>query len=279
MRYLPRDVVIVIISGYALLHTRPGELFYGAKGLGEMFVSVIQSSLFQTRFEFFKQMVFPLVGITGIAWLAYVLVQRLQSRFALFGWIAAAIFVVTIALHWLAYQMFGLFLPKDRTAIYLFPLFHDRRQRAGCTVPSTSTLGRFLRGSFVGALTLMAIYFLCCWRLTYFKEWLWDSEVQPAYARLTCLNRENQVTHVVATWSYRGPLNFYQAANPTTMQEIDETFDSPETQIYVVDMLHASEALQGKNVKIFYRSPTTDTALAASPPLAETYAAGTCLRL
>jgi hypothetical protein len=63
------------------------------------------------------------------------------------------------------------------------------------------------------------------------------------------------------------------------MREIDENFDPQQTQIYVADTLHMPEAMQGKDLKIFYRSPATDLVLAASPPLAETYSAGTCLRL
>jgi hypothetical protein len=86
------------------------------------------------------------------------------------------------------------------------------------------------------------------------------------------------VTHVASTWEYRGPLNFYQFAQPTSIQDIDENFDPGQTQIYVVDMFHTSEVLQGKNLKIFYRSPTTDLVLAASPALAESYRAGNCVR-
>ncbi len=62
------------------------------------------------------------------------------------------------------------------------------------------------------------------------------------------------------------------------MEEISDTFDTQQTQVYVVDMFHSPEALQGKNLKIFYRSPTTDLVLAASPQLADAYRAGVCVR-
>ena len=124
----------------------------------------------------------------------------------------------------------------------------------------------------------MAVYFLFCLRLTYFKEWYWDSDVSQTYAVLSCLNRTNQVTRVASTWSYRGPLNFYQIAQPTSMQEITDKFDPQRTQVYVVDMLHSPEALEGKDLKIFYRSPTTDLVLAAKPQLAETSRLGAVFR-
>ena len=206
-------------------------------------------------------------------WLSYSV-----PRIAPLGWAAAAIFAVTLAIHWTAFRLFGLLLPKDRTAIFFFPLFMIVAG-ALAAVPPPSRIGRYLRASFIGALAFMAIYFLSCLRLTYFKEWYWDADVHRTYAVLSCLNRERQVTHVASTWEYHAPLNFYQLAQPTSMQEIEDTFDPRQTQVYVVDTLHSPEALQGKNLKIFYRSPTTDLVLAADPQLADTYAAGSCLRL
>ncbi len=147
------------------------------------------------------------------------------------------------------------------------------------SIPPPSRLGRYLRAGFLGALAIMATYFLLCLRLTYFKEWVWDSDVQRTYAVLSCLNREHQVTHVASTWEYRGTLNFYQLAQPNSIAEINDMFDPQHTQVYVVDTLHSPDVMPGQDLKIFYRSPTTDLVLAASPMLADTYAAGTCLRL
>ncbi|MCU1334583.1 MAG: hypothetical protein JWO19_164 [Bryobacterales bacterium] len=275
---LPGAAVTAIVSGYALTHWRPGELIYGAKSLGETFATIIAASLFQTRFVFLKPLVFPLVGVTGLIWLSYLIVSRTKAKIARFGGAAAALFAVTVVLHWMAFRLFGILLPKDRTAIYLFPLFMIV---AGvlAAIPPPSVLGRNLRACFIGALALMATYFLLCLRLTYFKEWQWDADVQNTYAVLTCLNREHQVTHVASTWEYRGPLNFYQLAEPNSIQEIDDKFDPQQTQVYVVDTYHSRDELQGKNLKIFYRSPITDLALAASPPLADDYVAGVCFRL
>jgi hypothetical protein len=274
---LPGVVVVAIVAGSALLNFRPGELIYGAKSLRETFGSILEASLFQTRFAFLKPVVFPLIAATGVPYLAYLLLRGSKAKIALLGWAAAAIFVATLGIHWTAFRLFGVLLPKDRTAIFFFPLFMIVAG-AMVAIPAPTSPGRYLRAAFVGSLACMAVYFLLCLRLTYFKEWFWDSDVQRTYAVLSCLNREHQVTHVVSTWEYRGPLNFYQFAQPTSIQDIDENFDPAQTQIYVVDMFHTSEVLQGKNLKIFYRSPTTDLVLAASPALAESYRAGNCVR-
>jgi hypothetical protein len=273
---LPGAAVFTIVSGYALSHTHPGELIYGATNLGETFGTVIEASLFQSPLDFLSPIVFPLVGSTGLLWLLYVVFRRAKTPVAPLGWAAAAIFVTTVAVHWTAFRLFGLLLPKDRTAIFFFPLFMIA---AGvlATIPSSTRPGRRLRACFLGSLALMAAYFLLCLRLNYFKEWYWDSDVPQTYAVLSCLNRTNEVTHVASTWSYRGPLNFYQIAQPTSMEDITDMFDPQRTQVYVVDMLHSSEALEGKDLKIFYRSPTTDLVLAAEPQVAETLASGPCL--
>ena len=270
---LPGMGIFVIVCGFALLHSHPGELFYGATGLSETFGTIIDASLFQSRFDVLAPLVFPLLGITGFVWLLYS-----ATRIGPLGWAAAAIFALILAMHWTAFRLFGLPLPKDRTAIYFFPLFMIV---AGvlASIPPPARLGRYLRASFLGSLVIMAIYFLSCLRLTYFKEWSWDADVQRTYSVLSCLNREYQVTHVASTWEYRGPLNFYRLAQRTPMREIDEMFDPQQTQVYVVDTYHSPEVMQGKDLKIFYRGPTTDLVLAASPPLADAYAAGSCLRL
>jgi len=272
---VPGAAIVAIVSGYALTHRHPGELIYGARGLRETFGSVMESSLFQAKFAFLKPVVFPLAGATGLIWLGYLVFRG--AKIAWLGFAAAAIFAATAAVHWAAFHLFGLLMPKDRTAIYFFALFVVVAGVLAATPPLSRT-GQFLRGTFIGSLALMAVYFLLCLRLTYFKEWYWDSDVQKTYAVLSCLNREHQVTRVASTWEYRGPLNFYQYAQPNSIQEIDEKFD-PLTQVYVVDPYHSPEALEGKDLKIFYRSAATDLVLAASPPLADAYAAGTCFRL
>jgi len=209
--------------------------------------------------------------------MASLLRGKVRARIARFGWAAAAIFVVTVAIHWFLFRLFGLPLPKDRTAIYLFPLFMIV---AGvlASIDAPSPLGRSLRACFIGSLAIMATYFLFCLRLTYFKEWQWDDDVQKSYSVLACLNRTYQITRVASTWEFRGPLNFYQHARPTSMQEIDEKLDSVQVQVYVVDAYHTPEALEGKDLKIFYRSRISDLVLAASPQLVEAFTSGTCLR-
>jgi len=273
---LPGAAIITIVSSYALLHTYAGELFYGAHSLRETFETVMAASLFHNRFEALQPFVFPLVGATGLLWLLYLVVRRTSARLAPLGFAAAAVFAVTAAFHYAIFRLFDLPLPKDRTAIFFFPLFMIVASVLA-VIPAASRGGQVLRSSFVGSLVLMAVYFLFCLRLTYFKEWRWNADVQKTYSMLTCLSRTQQVTRVSSTWSYLSALRFYQLAGPTSLQEVADAYDPQQTQVYVIDSLHTPEALHG-DLKIFYRSPVTDLVLAAKPPLADTYSAATCLR-
>ena len=273
---LPGAAIVAIVSSYALLHWYAGELFYGAHSLRETFATVIAASLFRNRFEVLQPLVFPLVGATGLLWLLYLLFRRVKARLTLLGIAATAVFAATAAIHYAIFRLFDLPLPKDRTAIFFFPLFMIVAGVLAAT-PAASRVGQVLRASFLGSLALMAVYFLLCLRLTYFKEWRWDADVQKTYSILTCLNRTQQVKRVTSTWSYLSALRFYQLAEPTSLQEVADTYDPQQTQVYVIDSLHTPDALQG-DLKIFYRSPATDLVLAAKPTLADTYRAATCLR-
>ena len=77
---LPGAAVFAIVSGYALLHTHPGELIYGATSLGETFGTVIDASLFQSPLDFLSPIVFPLVGVTGLLWLLYAFFRSSQNQ-------------------------------------------------------------------------------------------------------------------------------------------------------------------------------------------------------
>ena len=218
---LPGAAVVAIVSGYALgTSLAPGELVYGAPSLRETFERSSHLRCSKARFDFFKPArISRWSESRAWVWLGYLLPAKNPAAH---GMGAAAIFAVTAAIHWTAFRLFGLLLPKNRTAVYFFPLFMIV---AGVWPPFRQLTGggRYLRGSFIGALAFMAAYFLLCLRLTYFEEWYWDADVQKAYAVLSCLNR----THKVTTSPPLGPTGrrstFTSLAQPTSMQEIDES--------------------------------------------------------
>ena len=116
---LPGAIVVAIVSGYALV-TYPSRRTdlrrpQPARDVRDHYRRFAVS---RPASSFLAPLVFPLVVVTGLVWSTYS-----APRIAPLGWAAAAIFAVTLAIHWTAFRLFGLLLPKDRTAIYFFPLF------------------------------------------------------------------------------------------------------------------------------------------------------------
>ncbi len=63
---LPGTIIVAIVCGYALSHTRPGELIYGATSLSETFGTIIEASLFQSRLDFLAPLVFTTGGLQRV---------------------------------------------------------------------------------------------------------------------------------------------------------------------------------------------------------------------
>ena len=73
----------------------------------------------------------------------------------------------------------------------------------------------------------MAAYFLLCMRLTYFKEWYWDGDVQKTYSVFACSEPGAPCdAEYASTWELSRASNFYQDAQPTSHAEIDDTLRS-----------------------------------------------------
>ena len=181
-------------------------------------------------------------------------------------------------MHWTAFRLFGLLLPKDRTAIFFFPLFmivagvlghsstFDAARPASARV--FPRIADHHGGVFSAVLAADLFQGMVLGLPTFHKT----------YAVLSCLNRrtpgDSRRVHMVLPRASEflpdRPADFHGKTST-------DVFDPQQTQVYVVDMLHSSEALEGKDLKIFYRSPTTDLVLAAKPQVAETLASGPCL--
>ena len=136
---LPGLAIALLICGYPLMHWPSGELWYGAHSLQEMERSLIEPSLHQLDPRFhdsgwyktihrLRAHLLPYAGILCIAQLVVAaldgsfLKQPNQRWLARFAAALAAVVVVTILLHWLAFRFENLPLPKARTGIFLLPI-------------------------------------------------------------------------------------------------------------------------------------------------------------
>jgi hypothetical protein len=253
---LPGLLVSVFLSAPAVLHWPKGQLEFGAYSLGETFHTVAQSSLYRPNPEIVNPMLLAplerarhyllplLLALAAWQWA----LRRNPAAIALL-----AIFATTVAMHWLAFHLAGILLPRDRTAIWIVPLL-------------TLAIGAAAadRRALTVMLYVMSVYFLLCLRLSYFKEWSWDADVNRVYPVIAWYNHTYGVTDVVSNWQYVASLNFYRLqSGRESLEEIPGPLQLPGGHsLYILNWAFDEEFLKAQHLRVVYRAPTTDAVVA-----------------
>ena len=223
---LPGLLGAAYLVGSALMHWRDVQLVYGAKSLRETLASLSEASFYQPNPYVVSPLVLeavqkaapyilPLLGAFCVWRLTLILLHRSSPRgpharwLLALGTVAAGAGVLAIAGHELLFHLFGVLLPKDRTAVYLVFLI-TLLMGILAAVPVPSRAGGWSRRGLAFLLFVLAGYYLCCLRLTYFKEWKWDSDVDRVYSVLAYYNHTCGIRDVPVNWRYDASLNFYQ---------------------------------------------------------------------
>ena len=253
---LPGLLVSVFLSAPAVLHWPKGDLAYGAHSLGETFRTVAQSSLYRPN----PQMVNPmlLLGIEKVKnYLLPVLLilaawQWVRRRNTL-ALVLLAIMATALGAHWLLLKSFHVLLPRDRTAIWIVPLL-------------TLAIGVVAanRRALTVMLYVMSFYYVLCLRLTYFKEWSWDADVNRIYPVIARYNHDYGVTDVVSNWQYVASLNFYRLqSGGESLDEIPGPLQLPGGHsLYVLNWAFDEAFLKEQHLRVVYRAPDTDAVVA-----------------
>jgi hypothetical protein len=280
---VPGLAVSLLICGYALFHWPTGELSYGAKSLGQMTKSIIDASLFRLDPRFGKAGLYRLMAylkpallpMLAIFCVLKLIVTRVEGawlhdeHWRRMGRLAAAlagIASLAIFIHWLAFRLYQLPLPLDRTAIYLVP-FATLIAGIIAAVPARSRAGIWLHRGLAATIFTLAFYFLFCLRLTYFKEWEWNADVKDVYPVLARYNHQDGVTEIATDWWYGSPLNFYRlASGRETFEEIKAPLEPvPGKKVYVLHGLFDRKFIDQERLTIVYRGAATDIVVAVNP--------------
>jgi hypothetical protein len=258
---LPGLLVSVFLSAPGVLHWPKGQLDYGAHSLGQTFRTVAQASLYRPN----PQLVNPIL----LGWIERSSACLLPLLFALAAWqwvrrrnpavhALLAIVAAALAAHCLALAFFHVLLPRDRTAIWLVPLL-------------TLAIGAAATGrrALTVMLYVMSIYFLLCLRLTYFKEWGFDADVNRVYPVIAWYNHTYGVTDVASSWLYSASLNFYRLQSGR--ESLDEIPGSLQPaaghSLYVLNWAFDEAFLKEQHLRVVYRAPDTDAVVAIRPQL------------
>jgi hypothetical protein len=122
-----------------------------------------------------------------------------------------AMAVLILLLHWIAFRTVHLLLPRDRTGLFFIPLW-TLAFGSGLAVLDRLPAFGVLRWVATGVVTIVAIYFLGCLRLGYFKEWKFDQDTKHLYWAAADLRQRCGISDYVTDWRYEHSLNFYRRA-------------------------------------------------------------------
>jgi hypothetical protein len=283
---LPGLSVALLLCGYPLTHWPSGELWIGAHSLQEMERSLIEASLHQLDPRFhdagwyrivhsLRAHLLPYAGILCIAQLVVAALdgsfrkQPRLRRLPMFAGALAAVVILTILVHWLAFRFDNLPLPEARTGIFLLPIF-TLIAAAIAASPARSLISQGLRIATTVALFCVAAYFLLCLRVSYFEEYQWDQDVKDVYGVLAGLNHASGVTDIAVSDLYHAPLNFYRVVSgretfPEFTGISDELHPSPGKALYVMGVTFHQSFIDAEKLKVIYHGKSTDVVVAIRP--------------
>ncbi len=283
----PGLAVALLLTESALAKWTRSNFIFGATSLFETVRSVLDASVYRPNryllspavdklFVFCGPWLFPALGIACALRLATLALHRPKSGGAAprlpvqLAWFAAGAALLSLGLHELLYHFFRVYLPLDRTALFLAPLL-ALFAAALAAIPAVSRPGHAARRLLLAAVTAMSIYFLGCLRLTYFEKWDFDAQTKHVYAVLTAYNRAYGLTDVCSNWRYVSALKFYRAAaGPATPREfslgppVDADYP-PGKQMYVIFRPFGQPFIDRQHLTVVYEDAPSGVAVAIPP--------------
>jgi len=280
---LPAMAATLFLAAPALLHWPAGELFFGAGSVMEMFRSVIRDSFCEpNRFlinpllagflDRWHHLIPPLLGAAVLGHAGVALADRQTRQTVEFRRTASlvasllAVLAATLAGHWALFHWWRIPLPMDRTALYSVPLA-TLACGAAASLPAASRLARASRRAAAAMLLVLACYFACCLRLTWFKDWKFDADGRAAYYTVAWYSRTYRVADVAANWRYVAVLNFYHdlyRADRLNTPELVEHYN-PARSLFVLYGPDDREFLEANRLKVVYRGESSGVVVAIRP--------------
>jgi hypothetical protein len=245
-----------------------------------MLGSILSGSLYKLNPEIVNPWLHPTLAWIGhrlpILLLIFVLLRLATLRWDT-NWLLriaaglALLVTLTVAAHWIAFRIFGMLMPRGRTALYLIPL---ATLLAGtiAALPSSSSIATWTRRGLQCTIFALAIYFLLCLRLMYFKEWEWGADVKRVYPVVAYYNHAYCVDEIPVSWLYTGSLNYYRVmSGRESLKPFDETLSwelfPKDKPVYVLHAGLDGPLIEREKLKVVHRSDFTDVVVAVRPEM------------
>ena len=277
----PGLLVTLLVTSWTLATWPRDQLTDGVETMREFLRSVLQSSLYEVNpllvnpllmhtFVRAGRLAVLALGILAAARAAFLLRRRSEAdrQIPLLAAFAAAAALLSIVGHWLLLQLFHVLLPHDRTALWVAVLL-TLVAAALAALPAVHRIEVWIRRGQVTALAVLAIYFVSCLRLNYFREWEWGSEAKQAYWVLAYYNHTQCVRDVQSSWLYIGTLNFYRTISGRESFDFFNSADPypKDRSLYVLHSELDRKFLEQEKLAIVYRGERTKLVVAVRPEL------------
>lgn len=257
---LPGALISLVTVFPMVVRWPKSQLWFGAHSFGEMGVSLVQSSLYRPHeylsalTSFGPYILWAILAATTVA-----AMLRPPHQTACVALFFAGVLVTALVMHGAAHYWGGVLLPKERTALWIVLLT--------TLIAGALTSSRVLPGV---PLLLLAVYFLSCLRVSYFKEWYWNSDAATIYSILADYNHRFSIREVGSTWKMNSVLNFYRLTSRgnETFREFGQSPASPypaDRAVYVVDLPFDREFIKADGLQIVYEGPISEIGVAVRP--------------
>ena len=286
---LPGAFVVFVLASSTLLEWNREQLFDGARSMAEMFGSLATGALAEpnpevanrlvlSAAEFLRPYLIPALACATIWRLAAVFgYRRLEQNRARkrleFSIVVGSALLMALLLHWAAFHLAGLLLPRYRTSIYIIPLA-TLAVGSLYAIPAPKGLGGLNgRAALIGVFGVLAFYYVLCLRANYFWEWRICAETKDLYYVLAYYNHAFQVIDVPARPPLGDCLEFYRrASGRETLAEfkdpaIRDTFPHG-TKAYALYEPQDDDFIASQGLKIVYRGRLSNAVIAVQPDLA-----------
>lgn len=283
---LPAILVTTITCGYTLLNWPKGQLYYGATSVQEMWHSLVSSILYELNPQVVNPLILPFLEAIGkvLPWIFYgCSIFLLWNVFATSVSVSepdirwrrsvacylVCVLLLSFAAYWLAHRIFGILLPKERTASSFVPI-STLLLGVAAGFRGKSRYGWAPQVIGIATLIIASVYFLGCLRLSYFKEWKFDAETKEAFGALAAVSRQYGIKEVVTEWEYTSAMKFYEryySLNPT-LQYLQMPGRPPraDKQAYVLRDEYDHEFIEQQKLKVVYHGEISDVVVAIRPP-------------